>query len=180
MSAVIRSVATVPCDIADRAFAIRRIGMTSTADAVSFLNCDFVKDCRLTWQCGARDVRASGHRKPLQHVADAIPAAENDCKQADPLFCFGNFEPRDGPVDRQMSRTRQHIVVTLTTLRRGTQPVGFLPHIADAVLAMTQRRLKTCPEAAVTLKLLVEDQGNIALGFRRKLNSEPQVRGASR
>jgi len=36
---------------------------------------------------------------------------------------------------------------------------------------MIQRRLKAYPEAAATLKQVVEDQGEITLGFRRKLNS---------
>ena len=48
----------------------------------------------------------------------------------------------------------------------------------DAVLAVIQRRLNACPEAAVTLKQMVENQGEIVPGFRRKLNSEPHVRGA--
>lgn len=75
-------------------------------------------------------------------------------------------------------RPRKQIVVTLITLRHHTESVGFLARISDAVLATNQRWLNACPEAAVTLKQVVEDQGEITLGFRRKLNSEPHARGA--
>ena len=89
-------------------------------------------------------------------MADVILAAEEDCEDADSLFCFVHIEPVDGPIDRQMSQTRQQIIVTLATIRRRTQPVGFL---ADAVLAMIQRSFNACPEAAVTLKQVIEVQG---------------------
>ena len=113
-------------------------------------------------------------------MAEVILVAEKDREDADPLFCFVHVEPVDGPIDRQMSQTRQQIIVTLTTMRRRTQPVGFLPDIADAVLAMIQCGFNERPEAAVTLKQLVEDQGEITLGLRRKLNPEPHGRGAFR
>ena len=112
-------------------------------------------------------------------MADMILATEKDRKDSDPLFRFVHFEPVDRPVDRQMSQTQQQIFVTRTTIRRRTEPFGLLPDIADAVLAMIQRRLHAFAEAAVTLKQVVEDQGEITLGFRRKLNSEPHLRDAS-
>ena len=59
------------------------------------------------------------------------------------------------------------------------QPVSFLTDVADAVLAMIQRRFDAFAKAAVTLEQVVEDQSEITLGFRRKLKSEPHVRGAS-
>ena len=124
-------------------------------------------------------MRALGRKKSRQHVANVILAAEKDSEDADPLLLIIHVKPVDGPVDRQMSQTRQQIFVTLTTIRRRPEPFGFLPDISDAVLAMIQRRLNACPEAAVTLKQVVEDQGEIALGFRRKLNSEPHLRDAS-
>ena len=116
----------------------------------------FVKECRLTQRCGPKGVRVSGRKLARQHVADMILAAKKDSKQANPLFRLVHFEPVDGPVDRQMSQTRQQIVVTLTADRRRTQPVGDLADIADAVLAMIQRRFNAGPEAAVTLKQVVE------------------------
>jgi|GEM_PF-2828676 len=112
-------------------------------------------------------------------MADVILTAEKDRQDADPLFRFVHIEPEDGPVDRQMLQTRQQIIETLTTIWRRTQPVGFLPDTADAVLAMVQRSLHAFAEATVALKQVVEDQGKITLGFRRNLNSEPHVRGAS-
>ena len=106
--------------------------------------------------------------------------AEKDREDADPLFCFVHVEPVDGPVDCQMSQARRRIVVTLTALRRRTQLVGARADIADAVLAMIQCGFNERPEAAVTLKQLVEDQGEITLGLRRNLNPEPHGRGAFR
>jgi len=104
-------------------------------------------------------------------VANVILAAETCSKDADRLLLIIHVKPVDGPVDRQMSQTRQHIFVTLTTIWRRTEPLGLLPDIPDAVLAMIQCRLKAYPEAAATLKQVVEDQGEITLGFRRKLTS---------
>ena len=68
--------------------------------------------------------------------------------------------------------------MTLPATGRLCQLVGARADVADAVLAMIKRRLKAGPEASVTLKQVVEDQGKITLVFRRKLNSEPHVRGA--
>ena len=113
-------------------------------------------------------------------MADVILTAEKDRQDADPLFRFVHVEPVDCPIDRQMSQTRQQILMTLTTIWRRTQPVRLLPDLADAVLAMIQCSLHAFAEASVAFKQVVEDQGKITLGFRRKLNSEPQVRGASR
>ena len=112
-------------------------------------------------------------------MADMILAAEKDREDANPLFRFVHFEPVDGPIDRQMSQTWQQIIVTNTAKRCCTQPVGLLPDFVDAVLAMIQCRFNTFAEAAVAFKQVVEDQGKITLGFRRKLNSEPHVRGVS-
>ena len=112
-------------------------------------------------------------------MADMILTAEKDRQDADPLCRFVHIEPEDGPVDRQMLQTRQQIIETLTTIWRRTQPVGFLPDLADAVLAMVQRSLHARPESAVTLKQVVEDQGKITLGFCRELKSEPHVCGVS-
>ena len=111
-------------------------------------------------------------------MADMILAAEKDRQDADPLFRFVHFEPVDCPIDRQMSQTRQQIIVTLTPVWRRTQPVGARADLADAVLAMIQCRFNAFAEASVDFKQVVEDQGKITLGFRRKLNSEPHVRGA--
>jgi hypothetical protein len=110
---------------------------------------------------------------------DMILAAEKDRQYANPLFRFVHVEPVDRPIDCQMSQTRQQIIMTLTLVWRRTQPVGLLPDLADTVLAMIQRSHHAFAEAAVTLKQVVEDQGKITLGFRRKLNSEPHVLGAS-
>jgi hypothetical protein len=79
-----------------------------------------------------------------------------------------------------MSQTRQKIIVTITTMWRRSPQVGLLPDLSDAVVAMIQRRLNSRPEATVTLKQVVEDQGKITLGFCRELNSEPHVRDASK
>ena len=138
----------------------------------------FLRKRRLTPRCGAKGVRAAGRKEARQHVADVILAAEKDREDADPLFCFVHIEPVDSPVDCQLSQTRQQIVLTLPAIRRRTQPVGDLADIADAVLAMIQCRFNACPEAAVTLKQVVEGQREIMPGFRRKLNSEPHGRGA--
>ena len=110
-------------------------------------------------------------------MADVILTAEKDRQDADPLFRFVHFEPVDRPIDRQMLQTWQQIIVTLPTIWRRTQPVGARADLADTVLAMIQPSLSTFAEAAVTLKQVVENQGKITLGFRRKLNSEPHVRG---
>lgn len=110
-------------------------------------------------------------------MADAILAAEKDRKDSDTLFRYIHFEPVDGPIDRKMWQTRQQIVVTFTAIRPRAQPVGFLPYIADAVLAVIQRRFNACPEASGAFEKVVEDQGEITLGFGRKLNFEPHVRG---
>ena len=99
-----------------------------------------------------------------------ILAAVEDRQDTDPLFPIIYVKPVDGPVDRQMSQTRQQIIVTITTMWRRTEPFGLLPDIPDAVLAMIQCRLKAYPEAAATLKQVVEDQGEITLGFHHKLN----------
>ena len=106
-------------------------------------------------------------------------AAEKDRQDANPLFRFVYVEPIDRPIDRQMSQTWQQIIVTLTPKWRRTPPVGLLPDLADAVVAMIQRSLNTFAKAAVALKQVVKDQGKITLGIRRKLNSEPHGRGAS-
>ena len=111
-------------------------------------------------------------------MADVILTAEKDRQDADPLFRFVYFEPVDRPIDRQMSQTRQQIVVPLTTIRYRTQPVDTRADLADAVLAMIQRHFNTFAEAAVAFKQVVEDQDKITIGFCRKLNSEPHVRGA--
>ncbi len=58
--------------------------------------------------------------------------------------------------------------------------VGYQPDCPDAALAMIERRFNVFAEAAVILKQVVEDQGEITPGFCRKLNSEPHGRGASR
>jgi len=139
----------------------------------------FLKVCRLTQRRGANGVRVSWCKKPRQHMADVILTAEKDCYDAEPLFRFVHFEPVDRPIDRQMSQTRQQSIVTFTPVWRRTQPVGFLPDLADAVLAMIQSRFNTFAEASVAFKQVVEDQGKITLGFCRELNSEPHVRGAS-
>ena len=44
-----------------------------------------------------RGAVASGRKKPRQHVADVILAAEKDRQDADPLFRFVHFEPVDRP-----------------------------------------------------------------------------------
>jgi hypothetical protein len=111
-------------------------------------------------------------------MADMILAAEKDRQYADPLFCFVHVEPVDRPIDRQMSQTRQQIIVTLTPVWRRTQPVGARADLADAVLAMIQRSFNTFAKASVAFKEVIEDQGKITIGFCRKLNSEPHVRGA--
>jgi hypothetical protein len=72
----------------------------------------------------------------LRHVADVILVAEKDRQDADPLFGFVYIEPVDGPIDRQMSQTRQQIIVTLPAKRCRTQPIGTPADIADAVLAI--------------------------------------------
>ena len=139
----------------------------------------FLKERRLTQRRGAKGARVSGRKKPRQHMADMILAAEKDRQDADPLFRFVQFEPVDSSIDRQMSQTRQQIIMTLTPIWRRTQPVGLLPDLADAVLAMIQCRFNAFAEASVAFEQVVEDQGKITLGFRRELNSEPHVRGAS-
>lgn len=139
----------------------------------------FLKERRLTQRRGAKGARVSGCKKPLQHMADVILTAEKDCQDADPLFRFVHFEPVDSSIDSQMLQTRQQIIVTLTTIWRRTKPVGFLTDLADAVLAMIQCRFNAFAEASVAFKQVVEDQGKIMLGFRRKFNSEPHVCGAS-
>ncbi len=111
-------------------------------------------------------------------MADMILAAEKDRQYADPLFRFVHVEPVDGPIDRQMSQTWQQIIVTLTPIRRRRQPVGLLPDLADAGLAMIQCCINAFAEASVAFEQVVEDQVKITLGFRRKFNSEPHVRGA--
>ena len=58
--------------------------------------------------------------------------------------------------------------MTLTTIWRRTQPVGLLPDLADAGLAMIQCRLNAFAEASVAFEQVVEDQGKITLGFCRK------------
>jgi len=67
----------------------------------------------------------------------------------------------------------------LPAMGRRTQSIGARADLADAVLAIIRRSLHAFAEAAVTLKQVVEDQADITLGFRRKLNSEPHVRGVS-
>jgi hypothetical protein len=112
-------------------------------------------------------------------MADVILTAEKDRQDADPLFRFVHFEPVDSPIDRQMSQTWQQIIVTLPTIWRRTQPVGLLPDLVHADVAMVQCHFDAFAEASVAFEQVVEDQGKITLGFRRKLNSEPHVRGAS-
>ena len=136
----------------------------------------FMRKRRLTQRCGPKGMRASGREEARQQVADVILAAEKDRKDAYRLFSFVHIEPADSPVDCQQLQTRQQIVVTLPAMRRRTPPVGDL---ADPILAIIQRRLNACFEAAVILKQVAEDQGKITLGFRLKLNSEPHVHGAS-
>jgi hypothetical protein len=53
-------------------------------------------------------------------MAGVILAAEKDRVDTDPLFRFVHFEPVDRPLDRQMSQTRQQIIVTLTPVCRRT------------------------------------------------------------
>lgn len=65
----------------------------------------FLNERRLTQRCGAKGVRVSRRKKPRQHMADVILAAEKDREDAYPLFCFVHVEPVDSPVDRQMSHT---------------------------------------------------------------------------
>ena len=113
-------------------------------------------------------------------MADVNLTAEKDRQDADALFHFVHFEPVDGLVDRQMSQTWQQIIVTLIPVGRRSKPVGAREDFTDAILAMIQRSLYACAEAAVTLKQVVEDQSGIMLGFRRKLNFQSRVRGASR
>ena len=126
----------------------------------------------------SKGLRVSGREKLRQQMAAMILAAEKDRQDADWLFRFLHFEPIDGPVNRQVLQTWQQIIVTLTPVWRRTQPVGDREDIADAGFAMIQRSPHALTEAAVTLKQVVEDQGKITLGLFRKLNSEPQVRGA--
>ena len=108
-----------------------------------------------------------------------ILAAEKDRKDAGGLFGLVHVKPVDGPVDRQMSQTQQQIVLMVTAKRRRIQPVGFLPDILDAVLAIVQRSLHVFAEASVAFKREIEDQGKMTLGFCRELYSEPHERGAS-
>ena len=42
-------------------------------------------------------------QEPCQHVADVVLTAEENGKNTDPLFRFVNFEPIDGPINRQVS-----------------------------------------------------------------------------
>jgi hypothetical protein len=112
-------------------------------------------------------------------VADVILTTEKDRERANPLFCLIHFKPMDGRVDRQMSQAWPQTVVTLASKLCRTQPVGFLPNAADAVLAIVQCGFNIFAKAAVAPEQVVEDQGEITLGFRRELNSEPHVRGAS-
>jgi len=112
-------------------------------------------------------------------MADMILAAEENGEDTDSLFGLVYVEPIDRPIDRQMSQTWQQIIVTLPTIWRRTQPVGLLPDLVDAGLAMIQCRFDAFAKASVAFEQVVEDQGKITLGFRRKLNSEPHVRGAS-
>jgi len=60
-------------------------------------------------------------------VANVILAAEKESKDADLLLLIIHVKPVDGPVNRQMSQTRQQIFVTITTMWRRTQPVGLPP-----------------------------------------------------
>ena len=51
----------------------------------------FLRKRRLTQRCGAKGVRVSGRKETRQHVAELILAAEEECEDADPLFCFAHI-----------------------------------------------------------------------------------------
>ena len=116
---------------------------------------------------------------PCQHLANFIVVAYRESEDTHPLFGLVCIKPIDGPVDGQVAKARQQIVMALAPKRRRRQPAGFLPDCPDAGFAVIQRGFNAFPEAELAFEQMVEDQGEIMLGFRRKLNFEPHERGAS-
>lgn len=53
-----------------------------------------------------------------------IWATENDRKHTNPLFGIVHFEPKDGPVDRQMAHAQRQIVTALASKHRRRHAKG--------------------------------------------------------
>jgi len=79
------------------------------------------------------------------------------------------------PEKQHRKRPVSHFLPPRQTFRHSSN----CANIADTFLAMIRCRHKARPETVVPFKKLVEDPGETALGFCRKLNFAPCAYGAS-
>lgn len=82
----------------------------------------------LTDLAGSRSKRqefaSSAIDESSQHVTDAILSAEEHCQDAYGRPFFVNIKPVDCAIDCQMPQSRQNIVVTFASVRRGQNAIG--------------------------------------------------------